>query len=229
MADSGLTQEPTFEEYVERPRRGLVGRFFQTAAQLGGLFYGWAYWHVKEQRAQGRSGDLVVLCLRIYLFLGWLFVDRNLIKRPFAVQFRVRFERMGPTYIKLGQILSLREDLLPKSLTDELKNLLSELPAVPFLRFRVLVEDDLGRPIEAMFAWVAPTPLGSASLAQTHRARLHSGDDVVLKVLKPGVRRDHQDRHPASALVWPVSPDLPGSLSAETTDRRVLTLYAAGG
>ena len=188
MADAGLTQEPTFEEYVERPRRGLVGRFFQTAAQLGGLFYGWAYWHVNEQRAQGRSGGLVVLGLRIYLFLGWLFVDRNLIKRPIAAQFRVRFERMGPTYIKLGQILSLREDLLPKSLTDELKNLLSELPAVPYDRFRVLVEDDLGRPIEAMFAWVAPTPLGSASLAQTHRARLHSGDDVVLKVLKPGVR-----------------------------------------
>jgi len=188
MADSGLTQEPTFEEYVERPRHGLVGRFFQTAAQLSGLFYGWAYWHVQERRAQGRSGDLVVLCLRFYLFFGWLFVDKDLIKRPFAVQFRVRFERMGPTYIKLGQILSLREDLLPKSLTDELKNLLSELPAVPFDRFRTLVEDDLGRPIEAMFAWVAPTPLGSASLAQTHRARLHSGDEVVLKVLKPGVR-----------------------------------------
>ena len=188
MADAGVTQEPTFEAYVERPRRGLVGRFFQTAAQLGGLFYGWAYWHVQEQRVQGRSGALVVLCLCFYLFLGWLFVDKNLIKRPIAAQFRVRFERMGPTYIKLGQILSLREDLLPKSLTDELKNLLSDLPAVPFDRFRVLVEDDLGRPIEAMFAWVAPTPLGSASLAQTHRARLHSGDDVVLKVLKPGVR-----------------------------------------
>jgi ubiquinone biosynthesis protein len=188
MTDSGLTQEPTFEAYVERPRRGLVGRFFQTTAQLGGLVYGWAYWHVNEQRAQGRSGGLFVLCLRIYLFLGWLFVDRNLIKRPIAAQFRVRFERMGPTYVKLGQILSLREDLLPKSLTDELKNLLSELPAVPYDRFRVLVEDDLGQPIQAMFAWVAPTPLGSASLAQTHRARLHSGDDVVLKVLKPGVR-----------------------------------------
>ena len=183
-----MTQEPTFEEYVERPPRGLVGRYFQTVAQLSGLFYGWAYWHVQEQRAQGRSGDLVVLGLRFYLFLGWLFVDRSLVKRPFAVQFRIRFERMGPTYIKLGQILSLREDLLPKSLTDELKNLLSELPAVPIDRFKALVEADLGRPIEAMFAWVAPTPLGSASLAQSHRARLHSGDEVVLKVLKPGVR-----------------------------------------
>jgi ubiquinone biosynthesis protein len=188
MTDSGLTQEPTFEEYVERRPRGLVGRFFQTTAQILGLFYGWVYWHVQEQRAQGRSWTLVVLCLRIYLFFGWLFVDKNLVKRPFAVQFRVRLERMGPTYIKLGQILSLREDLLPKSLTDELKSLLSELPAVPFDRFKALVEDDLGRPLAAMFAWVAPTPLGSASLAQSHRARLHGHDEVVLKVLKPGVR-----------------------------------------
>ena len=188
MTDSGLTQEPTFEEYVERRPRGLVGRFFQTTAQILGLFYGWVYWHVQEQRAQGRSWTLVVLCLRIYLFFGWLFVDKNLVKRPFAVQFRVGLERMGPTYIKLGQILSLREDLLPKSLTDELKSLLSELPAVPFDRFKALVEDDLGRPLAAMFAWVAPTPLGSASLAQSHRARLHGHDEVVLKVLKPGVR-----------------------------------------
>lgn len=183
-----MTQEPTFETYVERPPRGMVGRFFETTAQLSGLFYGWAYWHVQEQREQGKSMDLVVLGLRLYLLLGWLFVDRRLIKRPIATQFRVRLERMGPTYIKLGQILSLREDLLPKPLTDELKNLLSELPAVPFKRFQTLVEDDLDRPIQSMFAWVAPTPLGSASLAQSHQARLHSGDDVVLKVLKPGVR-----------------------------------------
>ena len=183
-----MTQELTFETYVERPPRGMVGRFFETTAQLGGLFYGWAYWHVQEQREQGKLMDLVVLGLRLYLLLGWLFVDRRLIKRPIAAQFRVRLERMGPTYIKLGQILSLREDLLPKSLTDELKNLLSELPAVPFERFQALVEDDLDRPIQSMFAWVAPTPLGSASLAQSHHARLHSGDDVVLKVLKPGVR-----------------------------------------
>ena len=183
----------------------------------------------KSSGRRARSGDLVVLGLRFYLFLGWLFVDRSLIKRPFAVQFRIRFERMGPTYIKLGQILSLREDLLPKSLTDELKNLLSELPAVPFLRFRVLVEDDLGRPIEAMFAWVAPTPLGSASLAQSHRARLHSGDDVVLKVLKPGVRETIKTDTQLLRLLGRFLQILPGALSAKATDRRVLPLYAAGG
>ena len=182
-----MIHEANFEPYVERRPRGLVGRLFQTIAQLSGLFYGWAYWRVQDQRAQGRSGNLVVLGLRFYLFLGWLFVDKNLVKRPLAVQFRVRFERMGPTYIKLGQILSLREDLLPKALTDELKNLLSELPAVPFDRLTVLVEGDRGRPREEMFAWVAPIPLGSASLAQSHRARLHGGEEVVLKVLKPGV------------------------------------------
>ena len=173
---------------MERRPRGLVGRLFQTTAQLSGLFYGWTYWQVQERKAQGRARTLVVLLLRFYLLLGWPFVDKDLVQQPFAAQFRLRLERLGPTYIKLGQILSLREDLLPKMLTDELKNLLNELPVVPSERLKQLVEEDLGEPVNVMFSWIAPTPLGSASLAQSHRACLHTGEDVVLKVLKPGVR-----------------------------------------
>ena len=101
----------------------------------------------------------------------------------------LRLERLGPTYIKLGQILSLREDLLPKDITDELKNLLDRLPVVSFDRYKELIEADLKRPVDTIFHWIDPHPLGSASLAQTHRARLLTGERVVLKVLKAGVRQ----------------------------------------
>jgi ubiquinone biosynthesis protein len=103
------------------------------------------------------------------------------------VQLRRRLELLGPTYIKLGQILSLREDILPRSITLELRHLLEQLPAVPYARFRELVEDGLQRPIDLMFSEIEPVPLGSASIAQIHRATTIAGDDVVLKVVKPGI------------------------------------------
>jgi ubiquinone biosynthesis protein len=104
------------------------------------------------------------------------------------VQLRRRLERLGPTYIKLGQILSLREDILPTPVTDELKRLLSRLPAVPYDVIEALIEDDLDRPIAEAFLWVDPEPIGSASIGQTHRATTREGDPVIIKVLKPGTR-----------------------------------------
>jgi len=110
-----------------------------------------------------------------------------LVNQPFAVQLRRRLELLGPTYIKLGQILSLREDILPTSVTDELKHLLSRLPAVPLEQVRTILERDLGRPMDDLFLWVDPEPVGSASIAQTHRATTREGDPVILKVVKPGI------------------------------------------
>jgi len=134
------------------------------------------------------------LVLRALAALIRPFVRRDLVHQPFAVQLRRRLEMLGPTYIKLGQILSLREDLLPRSVTDELKHLLDGLPAVPFADFRRIVESDLGRPLDALFLSVDEEPLGSASIAQIHRATTRAGDPVVLKAVKPGIpeilRRD---------------------------------------
>ena len=116
---------------------------------------------------------------------------RNL---SFEVQLRKRLEELGPTYIKLGQVMSLREDLLPPSITRELKNLLDRLPVVPFETYIDLIEKDLKRPVDEMFSSIDPKPLGSASIAQIHRATTIEGDEVVLKVVKPGIevtlRRD---------------------------------------
>jgi len=144
---------------------------------------------VRQKKAEGQGASLGVLLLRFGLFFTWPFLNKYIIAQSFPVQFRLRLQQLGPTYIKLGQILSLREDLLPKSITDELKNLLDRLPAVPYERIKELIAEDLQRPLNEMFAWIDPVPLGSASLGQTHRARLVTKEKVVVKVLKPGVPR----------------------------------------
>jgi ubiquinone biosynthesis protein len=181
-----------FEIYQERRPAGLIARFFITLGQLLGLFFGAVNVSIQQQVASGQANMLLVVPLRVVLFFVRPFLDKQIIQKPFPVQFRLRLERLGPTYIKLGQILSLREDILPKSVTTELTNLLDRLPVVAFQRIRELVEDDLKRPLDTIFRWIDPKPLGSASLAQTHRARLRTGERVVLKVLKPGVRQTVQ-------------------------------------
>ena len=90
----------------------------------------------------------------------------------------MRLEVLGPTYVKLGQILSLRQDILPDVVTSELRNLLSDLPPVPYEEIHSIVEADLGRPIEDIFAEVDPVPLGSASIGQVHRAVLRDSGEV---------------------------------------------------
>jgi ubiquinone biosynthesis protein len=86
----------------------------------------------------------------------------------------------------------MREDLLPDEVTRELKQLLDRLPAVPHPQFLQLVTEHLGRPVDEIFAHVSSRPLGSASIGQTHRATLQDGTQVVLKVVKPGIRETLQ-------------------------------------
>ena len=90
--------------------------------------------------------------------------------------------------IKLGQFLSLRCDLFPAEVTQELAALQDQLPAVPLAAIVPTIEADLRRPLNELFDWFAPQPLASASLGQAHLARLPSGEEVVVKVLRPGVQ-----------------------------------------
>jgi ubiquinone biosynthesis protein len=178
-----------FVIYQERRPAGLVTRFFITLGQVLGLFFGAVNVAPRRPAARSQRSMLLMVPLRIALFFVRPFLDKRIIQQPFHVQFRLRLERLGPTYIKLGQILSLREDVLPKSITAELMHLLDRLPVVKFERYCQLIEEDLKRPLDSIFRWIDSKPLGSASLAQTHRARLLTGERVVLKVLKPGVRQ----------------------------------------
>src|SRR5262245_11662820 len=112
-----------FELLKEQQARGIIGRFMLTLRHITGLIFGGLAAYIRSRKAQGEGGDLEVLLLRFLFIFIWPFLDKGIAGRPFPVQFRRRLELLGPTYIKLGQILSLREDLLPKPITDELKNL----------------------------------------------------------------------------------------------------------
>ncbi|MDF0486585.1 AarF/UbiB family protein [Sphingomonas sp. H39-1-10] len=101
---------------------------------------------------------------------------------------RLALEALGPTFVKLGQILATRGDLLPPEWISELEQLHSRAPTLPFEDLRAAVEDALGEPPETAFARFDPEPLAAASIAQVHRATLHDGRQVVLKIRRPGIR-----------------------------------------
>jgi len=100
---------------------------------------------------------------------------------------RLAAERLGPTYIKMGQIISSGEGIFPEELVTEFKRCRDQVPPEPFAVVRRVVEEDLGRPLEEVFRRFFPEPLAAASIAQVHRATLRTGEDVVVKVQRPTV------------------------------------------
>ena len=102
---------------------------------------------------------------------------------------RKSFEELGPTFVKFGQLLSARTHLLSPAFTYELSKLLDQVPPIPFAEVRAVVERELKRPLKECFASFEETPLGSASIAQVHRAVLPGGEQVVVKVCRPGIER----------------------------------------
>lgn len=102
---------------------------------------------------------------------------------------RLIMEELGPTYIKLGQMLSNRPDFVPEPLIKELEKLLDKVPPFCTEKAREIIEGELGKPIEEIFLYLDEVPIGSASIGQVHRARLISGDDVVVKVQRPNAKR----------------------------------------
>ena len=106
-----------------------------------------------------------------------------------ATRMRLALEELGPTFIKLGQILSTRPDLLSPEYIEEFQKLQSEVPSVPWPEIKAQLESDLGD-LHEVFLSIDEEPMAAASMAQAHRAVLREGQQpVVLKVLRPGIER----------------------------------------
>lgn len=105
------------------------------------------------------------------------------------VRLRRMLEELGPMFVKMGQILANRSEILPQRFCDELRRLRTDVEPVPFWVIRDCLEAEYGRKVSEVFEWVDRKPLGSASLAQVHRARLLSGEEVAVKVQRPGAQQ----------------------------------------
>src|SRR5215510_7325039 len=139
--------------------------------------FGDLFKHMGLEAAAERTGKL----------MGWKYADEIAhLEHPQRVR-RV-FEFLGPTFVKLGQILATRPDLFGPEWITEFEKLQWQTPPLDFAELRSQVEEDLGAPLEEIFQEVETTPLAAASLAQVHRATLKDGTEVVLKIQRPGVR-----------------------------------------
>ncbi len=112
----------------------------------------------------------------------------DLARLPPPVQVRLAMEELGPAFVKLGQILAGRADLFDPEWITEFQRLHNQVPPVPLETLRAQLREDLGGEPEAVFARFDTTPLAAASIAQVHRAQLHDGSEVVVKIRRPGIR-----------------------------------------
>jgi ubiquinone biosynthesis protein len=100
---------------------------------------------------------------------------------------RLTFEELGPTFVKLGQVLSTRPDLIPHEYAEEFKKLQDRVPPVPFELVKKTIESEFRRPLSEIYKTFDENPLAAASIAQVHEATLLDGSEVVVKVQRPGI------------------------------------------
>jgi ubiquinone biosynthesis protein len=119
-------------------------------------------------------------------FSPWRWFRRH--NLPAAVRIRLVLEDLGPIFVKFGQILSTRRDLLPEDIVSELSRLQDKVPSFPGEQARQIVEKAYKKPLSEVFSFFEPEPLASASIAQVHAAQLLSGENVVVKIVRPNIQ-----------------------------------------
>jgi ubiquinone biosynthesis protein len=161
-------------------------RVVRVAGRLGGAILPWSW-----RKRRGRHADA------------------GASRADISHRLRRAAEALGPTYIKLGQIISAGEGLFPPELVGEFKKCRDQVAPEPFEAVRRTVEEDLGARLEDLFAWFAEESLAAASIAQVHAARLRTGEEVVVKVQRPSVSElVHQDLR---VMAW-LAPHLVGRI-----------------
>lgn len=163
---------------LTRERRWPPGpRVVRVVRTLGGAVLPWV-WRARRRRYRDQQASRADLSARL----------------------RRAAERLGPTYIKLGQIISSGEGVFPPELVGEFKKCRDQVPAEPFEAVCKVVEADLGARLDDVFAEFSPTPLAAASIAQVHAATLRTGEEVVVKVQRPSVAK--LVHHDLKAMSW---------------------------
>jgi len=109
--------------------------------------------------------------------------------QTFGEQLRLSFEELGPSFIKLGQLLSTREDILDPALIKELKKLQNKVKGIPFEVAQKVIEDNLGKKLSEVFLTIDEKPIGTASIGVVYKAQLHNGQKVVVKVRRPNIAK----------------------------------------
>ncbi len=137
-------------------------------------------------------GDLVDrLNVDQYIEIGMQLITRKrsgkAAKLSRAERIRIALEDLGPTFVKLGQILSTRPDIIPPDVIRELEKLQDNVPPFPFSEAKETIERELGKPVEELFVSIDEKPLAAASIGQVHRARLKNGEEIIVKVRRPGI------------------------------------------
>jgi ubiquinone biosynthesis protein len=128
--------------------------------------------------------------LRPMRFLFYLAPRRRDRSAPIGERIRLALEELGPIFVKFGQAISTRRDLLPKEIADELAKLQDAVPPFPGEQVIEILEGAYGRPVDEVFAHLDREPLAAASIAQVHKAELPDGAEVIVKVLRPGVQEN---------------------------------------
>lgn len=139
-------------------------------------------------------GDLIeTLKIEQYIEIGLQMISRKrrerLEKLSRAERIRMALEELGPTYIKLGQVLSTRPDLVSVDFVNEFAKLQDEVPAVSYEAIEQTIEKEFNRPLDVVFKEFNREPLASASIGQVHLAHLHNGDEVAVKIQRPGIEQ----------------------------------------